>query len=163
MRVALVAVSIVAVLAVGALVAVVVTGWSISDGDPLVDEAEVGAVAVTDAQVTWCWTHQDRLVVAADALDIRNSSAGSRWGFWLSFSEVLPADLFDISGEGANDAFDNAREEFGAWLEGRGHEAVGDVFSWAEIVNEDEEFLRSCLAAWGAEFGLSVSASDRTL
>ena len=73
MRAALVAVSIVAVLAIGALAAVLVTGWSINDEDPVADETETEVI--TDAQVTWCWTYRDQLVVSADALDIRTSRA----------------------------------------------------------------------------------------
>jgi hypothetical protein len=50
MRNALVVVSIVAVLSIGALVAVLVTGWSINDEDPVADVIETEVV--TDAQVT---------------------------------------------------------------------------------------------------------------
>jgi hypothetical protein len=48
---------------------------------------------------------------------------------------------------------DAASEEFDAWLDDQGHEAVDDVIPWVEIVNEDEEFRRACLAAWRAAFG----------
>jgi hypothetical protein len=67
MRAALVVISIVAVLAIGTLAAVLVTGWSINDEDPVADETETEVIP--DAQITWCWTHRDQLVVSADGLD----------------------------------------------------------------------------------------------
>lgn len=90
-------------------------------------------------------------MVSADALDIRNSRAAFEWGRWLSLSVVV-AD-WDAALTGVAEDFDAARDEFGAWLDDRGHEAVDDVLPFAEIVNEDEEFRRACLAAWRAAFG----------
>jgi len=146
MRVALVVVSIVAVLAIGALAAVLVTGWSINDEE-----------VIADAQATWCWTHGDQLVVSANVLEIRKSSAAGEWGRWLAISEVVTD--FTGSLDDLGDAYNAAKNEFAVWLDPRRREGA-DHIPWVEIVNEDQEFRRACLAAWGAAFGTTPRDSD---
>jgi len=154
MRVALVVVSIVAILAIGALAAVLITGWTITGDDP--EAVDDTTQEVTDAQAVWCESHTDRLLVAADTLDIHNTDAAETWRLLYLPVEGLVTDW--------DDRLDNllgfhrdALIAFGAWLDEKGHTPSSE---WSTILAEDAEIRRTCLAAWGAAFGTTPRDSD---
>ena len=51
------------------------------------------------------------------------------------------------------DRLDDARDAFWDWLEEKGHVDDEGFVPWGQVVAEDAELRRTCLAAWGAEFG----------
>lgn len=150
MRVALVVVSIVAVLAIGALAAVLITGWTITGDEPeAVDDTQEVAV-VTDAQTVWCASHVDRLLLAAHTLNIHQTPEASVvWGLLYIPLEGLVTD-WDDRLDDLIDAYFDVGTAYAEWLDEKGYTPRSE---WTTILAEDAEIRRSCLAAWGAEWG----------
>ncbi len=143
MKTALAIVSVVAILAIGGLAAVLVTGWTINDD------------AVTDSQANWCMTNLDLVAVAASNLHMHSTTSLRNWAAVVRIQDLVDGAALD--GVTMGDLMVLVREDFFTWLRelGVGESIIGDTGSvvWTKPMSDNSRVQRACLAAWGAEFG----------